>query len=168
VILRRSYIRQPSGFLPPRGRLKESDGQLGLVSLVFVAQEARTKQKTDRQDAQLLLRLLLEDRFPRIWLPNGGESRSAKARQIALVIRWRQRCVPEGDIGDRNWPRQYPYHAHTYRSWLDAVETSIAVQQKLMRHADTRTTMNVYGDIVTDEMDQAHSKVVRLALAPVN
>jgi len=42
---------------------------------------------------------------------------------------------------------------HTYRSWLDAVGTSIAVQQKLMRHADIRTTMNVYGDVVTDEME---------------
>src|SRR5882672_7766698 len=29
------------------------------------------KQKTDRQDAQLILRLLLEDRFPRIWVPSG-------------------------------------------------------------------------------------------------
>src|SRR6202158_1386020 len=29
------------------------------------------KQKTDRQDAQLMLRLLLEDRFPRIWVPSG-------------------------------------------------------------------------------------------------
>jgi transposase len=28
------------------------------------------KQKTDRQDAQLILRLLVEDRFPRIWVPN--------------------------------------------------------------------------------------------------
>jgi hypothetical protein len=27
--------------------------------------------------------------------------------------------------------------------------------------------MNVYGDVVTDEMEQAHSKVVRIALAPV-
>jgi transposase len=27
------------------------------------------KQKTDRQDAQLLLKLMLEDRFPRIWVP---------------------------------------------------------------------------------------------------
>jgi len=26
--------------------------------------------------------------------------------------------------------------------------------------------MNVYGDVVTDEMEQAHSKVVRMALAP--
>jgi len=29
------------------------------------------KQKTDRQDAQLLLTLLVEDRFPSIWVPNG-------------------------------------------------------------------------------------------------
>ena len=36
---------------------------------------------------------------------------------------------------------------HTYRSWLDAVGAPIAVQQKLMRHADIRTTMNVYGDV---------------------
>jgi integrase len=57
---------------------------------------------------------------------------------------------------------------HTYRSWLDAVGMSIAVQQKLMRHADIRTTMNVYGDVVTDEMEQAHSKVLRMALAAVN
>src|SRR5207249_5646126 len=28
------------------------------------------KQKTDRQDAQLILSLLLEDRFPRIWVPS--------------------------------------------------------------------------------------------------
>jgi integrase len=57
---------------------------------------------------------------------------------------------------------------HTYRSWLDAVGTPVAVQQKLMRHADIRTTMNIYGDVVTDEMAQAHSKVVRIALAKVN
>src|SRR3981081_2707222 len=39
------------------------------------AAEIRTrrvrKQKTDRQDAQLILRLLVEDRFPKIWVPSG-------------------------------------------------------------------------------------------------
>ena len=30
------------------------------------------KQKTDRQDAQLLLKLLMEDRFPRIWVPDAA------------------------------------------------------------------------------------------------
>src|SRR5205085_10038600 len=53
---------------------------------------------------------------------------------------------------------------HTYRSWLDSVGTPVGVQQKLMRHADIRTTMNVYGDAATDEMTEAHSKVVGLAL----
>lgn len=53
---------------------------------------------------------------------------------------------------------------HTYRSWLDSVGTPVSVQQKLMRHADIRTTMNVYGDAATDEMTEAHSKVVGLAL----
>jgi transposase len=28
------------------------------------------KQKTDRKDAQLLLRLMREDNFPQIWVPN--------------------------------------------------------------------------------------------------
>jgi len=53
---------------------------------------------------------------------------------------------------------------HSYRSWLDAAGTSIAVQQRLMRHADIRTTMNTYGDVVTDEMAQANSKVAGMAL----
>jgi integrase len=53
---------------------------------------------------------------------------------------------------------------HTYRSWLDAVGTPIAVQQKLMRHSDVRATMNIYGDVVTDQESQAHAKIVELAL----
>jgi integrase len=52
---------------------------------------------------------------------------------------------------------------HTYRSWLDAVGTPIAVQQKLRRHSDIRTTLNIYGDVVTDEMAVASSKVAGLA-----
>jgi integrase len=52
---------------------------------------------------------------------------------------------------------------HTYRSWLDAVGTPVAVQQKMMRHADIRTTFNIYGDVVTDEMTTAGSKVAQLA-----
>ena len=37
--------------------------------------------------------------------------------------------------------------------------TPIGVQQKLMRHADIRTTMNVYGDAIMDDMRSAHEKV---------
>ena len=53
---------------------------------------------------------------------------------------------------------------HTFRTWLDAVGTPVGVQQKLMRHSDIRTTMNLYGDAFTSDMQNAHEKVVRLAL----
>ena len=53
---------------------------------------------------------------------------------------------------------------HTYRTWLDSVGTPLGVQQRLMRHADIRTTMNVYGDAATADMQEAHGKIVALAL----
>ena len=57
---------------------------------------------------------------------------------------------------------------HSCRAWLDAAGAPISVQQKLMRHSDVRTTMNVYGDVVTDEMAQALSKVVGMAIPTIN
>ncbi len=48
--------------------------ELGIEVWIGNAAEIKTKrvrkQKTDRQDAKLLLKLLLENRFPRIWVPN--------------------------------------------------------------------------------------------------
>jgi integrase len=54
---------------------------------------------------------------------------------------------------------------HTYRTWLDSVGTPVGVQQKLMRHSDIRTTMNIYGDAVTDDLRTASHRVARMALA---
>jgi transposase len=55
------------------------------------AAEIRTKrvrkQKTDRQDAQLLLRLLVEDRFPQIWVP------SWENRDVRQLLWHRHRLV---------------------------------------------------------------------------
>ena len=39
------------------------------------------------------------------------------------------------------------------------------VQPELMRHADIRTTMNVYGKTMDASKREAHGKVVRMALA---
>src|SRR5271166_2268948 len=48
--------------------------ELGFELWIGDAAEIQTKrvrkQKTDRQDAQLILRLLLEKRFPQIWVPS--------------------------------------------------------------------------------------------------
>jgi integrase len=40
------------------------------------------------------------------------------------------------------------------------------VQQELMRHADIRTAMNVYGKAMDASKREAHGKVVRMLLAP--
>src|SRR6202158_4860350 len=45
------------------------------------------KQKTDREDARLLLKLLLEDRFPRIWVP------SPENRDVRQLLWHRHRLV---------------------------------------------------------------------------
>ena len=49
-------------------------GELRIELWIGDAAEIRTKrvrkQKTDRQDAQLILKLMLKDDFPRIWVPN--------------------------------------------------------------------------------------------------
>src|ERR1700689_1546862 len=45
------------------------------------------KQKTDRQDAQLLLRLMIEERFPRIWVPD------AENRDLRQLLWHRHRLV---------------------------------------------------------------------------
>ena len=45
------------------------------------------KQKTDRQDALLLLKLLVEDRFPRLWVP------SPENRDLRQLVWHRHRLV---------------------------------------------------------------------------
>ena len=62
-----------------------------------------------------------------------------------------------GDIGTHTF-------RHSFRMWIDAAGTTVGVQQKLMRHADIRTTMNIYGDAATADMREAHGKIVQLAL----
>ncbi len=63
-------------------------------------------------------------------------------------------------LGDIGWHT----FRHTYRSWLDLVGTPIGVQQKLMRHAQIATTMNVYGNAMMESKREANSKVVQMAL----
>lgn len=52
---------------------------------------------------------------------------------------------------------------HTFRSWLDAVGTAVGIQQKMMRHADVTTTMNVYGKGMMDSKLEAHTKLLEYA-----
>jgi len=47
--------------------------------------------------------------------------------------------------------------------WIDAIGTPVG-QQKLMRHSDIRTTMNIYGDAASEDLRAVHGKIVQLAL----
>jgi transposase len=52
--------------------LQEFGFELWIGDPAEVQSKRVRKQKTDRQDAQLLLRLMMEDRFPRIWIPDAA------------------------------------------------------------------------------------------------
>ena len=53
---------------------------------------------------------------------------------------------------------------HTYRSLLDETGAPIGVQQKLMRHSNVATTMNVYGNSTLQAKKEANSKVVQMVM----
>jgi len=50
--------------------LAELNFELWIGDAAEIGTKRVRKQKTDRQDAQLILRLMVEDRFPRIWVPS--------------------------------------------------------------------------------------------------
>jgi integrase len=52
---------------------------------------------------------------------------------------------------------------NAYRTWLDAVGTSVGVQQKMMRHADIRTTLNHYGTALKADMRKASDAIARVS-----
>ena len=74
--------------------------------------------------------------------------------------RWLLRAGEKTGVGRLGW------HAfrHTYSTLLNEYGTDVKVQQELLRHADIRTTMNIYTRAVPERLREANSKVVRLLL----
>jgi transposase len=52
--------------------LRDLQFELWIGDAAEIRSKRVRKQKTDRQDAQLLLQLMLENRFPRIWVPDAA------------------------------------------------------------------------------------------------
>ena len=74
--------------------------------------------------------------------------------------RWLVRAGKKAGIERLGW------HAfrHTYSTLLNEYGTDVKVQQELLRHADIRTTMNIYTTAVPERLRKANRKVVRLLL----
>jgi integrase len=66
---------------------------------------------------------------------------------------------PSADVGRLGWHS----FRHTYSTLLNEYGTDM-VQQELLRHADIRTTMNIYTRAVPERLRKANRKVVRLLL----
>jgi integrase len=54
----------------------------------------------------------------------------------------------------------------TYRTLIDDIGTPLGVQQRLMRHADIKTTMNTYGSAFEKTKRRANSRVADLVVPP--
>src|SRR5437879_9406188 len=67
--------------------LAELQFELWIGDAAAIRTKRVRKQKTDRQDAQLLLQLLMENRFPRIWVPD------AENRDLRQLLWHRHRLV---------------------------------------------------------------------------
>ena len=52
--------------------LRDLEFELWIGDAAEIRTKRVRKQKTDRQDAQLLLRLMMEERFPQIWVPDAA------------------------------------------------------------------------------------------------
>ncbi len=67
--------------------LRELQFELWIGDPARIRSKRVRKQKTDRQDAQLILQLLMENRFPRIWVPD------AENRDLRQLLWHRHRLV---------------------------------------------------------------------------
>jgi len=73
---------------------------------------------------------------------------------------WLVPAAEKAGIGRIGWHT----FRHSHSSLLHALGVDLKVQQELLRHADVRTTMNIYTQAVPSALREANSKVVRLVL----
>jgi integrase len=79
-------------------------------------------------------------------------ARMIKARQVRPLRRRGYR------------PYRLATFRHSYSALLRSLAVDVKVQQELLRHADIRTTMNIYTQAVPEALREANSKVVRMVL----
>ena len=113
------------------------------------------------------------------------------SKLVSVLEDWQKRCVPtpqgwlfanadtkrpvHGDVIQKDYLRPagekvglagVGWHTfrHSYRTLIDDVGTPLGVQQRLMRHADIKTTMNIYTQAVAPAKRKAIRKLTRKLL----
>jgi integrase len=77
-----------------------------------------------------------------------------------IVEHWLRPAGIAAGIGHIGWHT----FRHSYSTLLRSLAVDVKVQQELLRHADIRTTMNIYTQAVPEALREANSKVVRMVL----
>ena len=73
---------------------------------------------------------------------------------------WLVPAAEKAGIGRIGWHS----FRHRHSTLLHALGVNLKVQQELLRHADVRTTMNIYTQAIPKALRRANSRVVRLVL----
>jgi integrase len=79
---------------------------------------------------------------------------------LRVPRRWLLRAGEKASVGRIGWHT----FRHTYSTLLNEYGTDAKVQQELLRHADIRTTMNIYTRAVPERLREANSKAVSILL----
>ena len=114
--------------------------------------------------AEMLLHLKAQSKFNKDddWVFASWRTRGEKPlRATSILENYIKPAAQRSGLGVIGW--------HTFRrtfsTLLRANGEDIKVQQELMRHADIRTTMNLYTQADSDQKRQAHGKIVDMVLA---
>src|SRR6266851_4040958 len=86
--------------------------------------------------------------------------RTKKTGYLQIQENWLVPAAEKVGLGRIGWHT----FRHSHSSLLHALGVDLKVQQELLRHADIRTTMNIYTHAVPAALRKANSKVVRLVL----
>lgn len=137
-------------------------GRLGDVKTEY----SEAQVPLDRQLAKLLRRWMAKAEFkgPSDWIFAGPFVAGKNAYFPTAVSRKILAAAKRAGLSHLLKGEPTKIFRHSYRSWLGASNTPMAIIKDLMRHADIRTTMNEYGNAMPDPMRTANSKVVQMTL----
>ena len=89
-------------------------------------------------------------------MATGDRPYSASNLQVRVLI-------PAGKAIGLDFSLGWHTFRHSYKTWMDIKQVPLTVQRDLMRHADIRTTAQVYGEVRLEELREANSDVVKRA-----
>lgn len=135
------------------------DGVIGDVKTVY----SRSGLPLDPALAGVLYEWKHTSRFngPEDWVFASPQNNGRLPRRATSVLeQWVKPAAQRAGLGAIGWHT----FRHTYSTMLRQIGVDVKVQQELLRHADIRTTLNLYTQAISDAKRCAHSQVVRLVL----